>query len=188
MKLCFIDLETTGTDPAKNGILQVSGIIRVPRMENVSTEYTFNLRIRPFPTDEIENEALKSNGLDPNVGFTPREAHTELLKVLGRYVDKYNKRDKLFFVGYNAKFDYDFLRRFFDKLHDKYFGSWFFAPALDVMSLALQELIEKRSAMENFKLATVCRTMGIEFDLEKAHGAEYDIAKTAELYDKLVNS
>lgn len=190
-KFCFIDCETTGVDPQKHGLLQVSGIIRCSTASAtampISHEERFTIRIQPFATDVIEKEALEANKLDPKEGLLPAEAHIELLKILSRHVDKYNKKDKFFFVGYNAHFDADFLRAFFTKCKDKYFGSWFWNPPLDVMSLALMRLLTMRPSMENFKLATVAKAMGVEFDLEKAHGAEYDIQKTAEIFDLVMN-
>lgn len=189
MKLCFIDCETGGVDPRKHALLQVSGIIRIDQDSRIMPigEESFTLRIRPFNGDVVEKEALEANHLNPEEGVGPREAHIELLKILSKFVNKYDKRDKFFFVGYNTRFDNDFLRKFFEKCQDRYFGSWFWNPALDVMSLALVRLMERRQGMENFKLATVAKALGIEFDLDKAHGAEYDIAKTVEIFDKVTN-
>lgn len=188
MKLCFIDCETGGVDPCKHALLQISGIIRINELQVASrifNEKSFTLRIRPFNGDVVEKEALEVNHLNPEEGVGPREAHIELLKILSKFVNKYDKRDKFFFVGYNARFDNDFLRKFFEKCQDKYFGSWFWNPPLDVMTLALAKLMDRRPAMENFKLATVAKTLGIEFNLEKTHEAEYDIAKTVEIFDKV---
>ena len=180
IKLAFVDLETTGVDPAKHGVLSIAGCIRASGKEEF-----FHLRVKPFETDAVEVEALKVSGLDPKEGMCPKEAHGRLVEILGRYVDKYDKRDKLFFAAYNAQFDNAFLRRFFEKCGDKYFGSWFWHPPIDIMGAALLKLLDKRAGMENFKLATVARTLGIDFDAEKAHGAEYDIKKAMEIFDKL---
>jgi DNA polymerase III subunit epsilon len=181
MKLFFCDVETSGVEPKQNAILQISGIISC---DNLGEQFT--LRIKPFEGDVIEKEAIEVNMLDPTKGMEPKEAHRELVKILGRYVDKFKRSDKFFFIGYNASFDNQFLREFFNKANDKYFGSWFFNPALDVMSLALSKLMSKRFAMENFKLPTVAKALGIEFDLDKAHGAEYDVQKTKEMFDKIM--
>ncbi len=181
MKLFFCDCETSGVDPKRNAVLQISGIISCGGLGE-----QFTLRVKPFEGDVIEKEALDANKLDPTQGMEPKEAHRELVKILGRYIDKYNKCDKFFFIGYNVSFDNQFLREFFSKCGDKYFGSYFWNPALDVMSLALAKLMPKRFAMENFKLPTVAKALSIEFDLDKAHGAEYDVQKTKEMFDKLM--
>lgn len=179
-KLCFIDLETTGTDPDRHGIVQIAGQIRVGDKEE-----KFKIRARAFKDDVIDADAIAANGLNPQEGCNPHTAYAELIGVLSRYVDKFNKRDKFFFIGFNAKFDNEFLRKFFEKCGDKFFGSWFWFPYIDLMTISLVPLLSRRPGMENFKLATVCRTLGVPFDLEKAHDAEYDIQKTAELFDKL---
>ena len=180
MKLCFIDLETTGTSPEKHGILQIAGQLHI----GIRRE-CFRLRVRPFHSDIIEAEAMKLHGLNPEEGAGPKDAHTELIRILSQYVDRYDKRDKFYFLAYNAHFDNTFLRKFFEKCGDKYFGSWFWFPYIDVMTLALTRLLDRRPGMENFKLASACRALGVEFDMERAHGAEYDIQKTVELWEKL---
>ena len=181
-KYCFLDVETTGVDSSKHGILQISGMIRV---EGKPEEF-FDFKVRAFKEDLIDPEAIKISGLDPEKGLAPDQVHIELLRIFTKYVDRYSKKDKFFFVGYNADFDNRFLRRFFEKCRDKYFGSWFWFPYIDLMTLAGFRLMKQRPAMENFKLATVCRVLGIEFDLMKAHDARYDIEKTVELFNKLV--
>lgn len=41
--------------------------------------------------------------------------------------------------------------------------------------------------MENFKLMTVARTMGIEIDENKLHDATYDIELTRDIFYKIIN-
>lgn len=180
MKLLFVDTETTGTNPEVHGLLQFSGQIQIGTVRK-----DFQYRVRAFEDDKIELEALRINGLEPHKGKAPKEAHAEFVQLLSQYVDRYDKRDKFYFVAYNAQFDNAFLRRFFEKCGDKYFGSWFWFPYIDVMTVALTKLMHRRPGMENFKLASVCRALGVDFDMERAHGAEYDIAKTVELCEKL---
>lgn len=104
-------------------------------------------------------------------------------KMLGKYVDKYDKQDKFFLVGYNnASFDNQFLRGFFSQNGDNYFGSWFWSNSIDVMVLASHHLASRRHEMENFKLATVAKFMGINVDDEALHDAFYDIYLTKEVY------
>ena len=43
-----------------------------------------------------------------------QQVYQEFVSMLGKYVDKFNKKDKFFLVGYNnAAFDNQFLRGFF---------------------------------------------------------------------------
>jgi len=111
--------------------------------------------------------------------------YAEFVKMLGKYVDKFDKKDKFYLCGFNnASFDNQFLRAFFKQNEDNYFGSWFWANCLDTYVLATPKLFDVRSTMANFKLATVCRQLGIEVEDEKLHDAQYDIFLTRQLYLK----
>ena len=104
--------------------------------------------------------------------------------MLEKYVDKYNKKDKFFLVGYNnAAFDNPFLRGFFLQNGDQYFGSWFWSNTIDVMVLASAYLATRRPDMENFKLSTVAKTLGVNVDDESLHNALYDIRLTKAVFD-----
>lgn len=182
MKLLFFDLETTGTNPARNGIHQISGqiVIDGKKVED------FDFHVQPNPKAVIEEQALSVAGVTreqvlayPSMG----EVYKQLVAMLGKYVDKFNKKDKFFLVGYNnASFDNQFLRGFFLQNGDNYFGSWFWANSIDVMVLASHHLASRRHEMENFKLATVAKFMGINVDDAALHDAFYDIYLTREIY------
>jgi DNA polymerase III epsilon subunit-like protein len=98
MKCVFLDTETTGTDPVKNGIIQLSGIISIPRGGDVGwIDEPFDLKMQPFPADVIEDKALLVTGT------TREELATRMLcfdgykafcKVLGHHIEKFNKTDK----------------------------------------------------------------------------------------------
>jgi DNA polymerase III epsilon subunit-like protein len=87
-------------------------------------------------------------------------------------------------VGYNARFDADFIRSFFEKCGDQYFGSWFWFPPIDVMNLALIKLMDKRATMPNFKLATVANVLGLEPE-GRLHEAHADIRLTQQIFNNL---
>ncbi|MGW8313096.1 MAG: 3'-5' exonuclease [Desulfuromonadales bacterium] len=194
-KLLFIDVETTGVNPERNAVIQISGCVQIG--EEVTE--TFDYYVRPFLQDEIEDAALEVTGINrrqllqpdhpdfmvvPGQHFEgPREIYLRLAEMLGRYVDQYKKTDKFQFVGYNShSFDMPFMRRFWEKNGDRYFGSWFWYPCLDVMLLWAQILQPVRSELSNFKLATVARHCGINVDDTRLHDSLYDIELTRELW------
>lgn len=112
----------------------------------------------------------------------------ELVGILSKYVNKFDKRDKMYLVGYNnAGFDNNFLRALFTQCGDKYFGSWFYPNCMDVYVMVTPFLMGVRNDMENFKLMTVARTMGIEIDENKLHDATYDIELTRDIFYKIIN-
>lgn len=188
MKLLFFDLETTGTNPAKNGIHQISGMIEI---DGVVKE-EFDYHVQPNPRAIIEDAALAVGGVTREQvnSYPPMDViYDQFVKMLSKYVDKYDTKDKFFLVGYNnAAFDNQFLRGFFLQNGDKYFGSWFWANSIDVMVMATVALAARRAAMENFKLSTVAAAMGIEVKTDELHNAMYDIYLTRGIYGKIMSS
>lgn len=187
MKLFFFDLETTGVNPAKNGIHQISGEIIIDGI----TKESFDFKVQPNPKAIIEEEALNVAGVtkDQIMAYpSMKVVYSEIIKMLSKYVDKFNKTDKFFLVGYNnASFDNQFFRGFFMQNNDNYFGSWFWSNSYDVMVLATPYLAEKRHLMENFKLPTVAKFLGIETDESKLHDAGYDIYLTKCIFNIITN-
>lgn len=166
MKLLFFDLETTGTYPGKHGIHQMSGMIVI----DGEIKEKFDFKVRPNPQAEILDEALEVAGVtrDQILAYPPMgEVYHQFVDgILAKYVDRYNKTDKFFLVGYNnASFDNQFLRGFFLQNGDKYFGSWFWANCMDVMVLATPYLDAKRAEMKDFKQGTVAKTLGIQVEI-----------------------
>ncbi len=186
-KLLFFDLETTGTNFRQNGIHQIGGIVDIDGKEMER----FDIRVAPNPLAKIEPEALEVGGvtLEQIQGYQPMESgYRELIGILSKYVNRYDKRDKFYLVGYNnASFDNQFLRAMFTQCGDKYFGSWFWANSMDVYVMATPFLMDRRYQMENFKLMTVAMAMGIDIDGEKLHDATYDIELTREIYYKIIS-
>jgi len=183
-KKCWIDLETTGLDPDKNGTNHISGIIDINGIETEEFDY----KVRPFSEDLINKESLEIQNVileDIRIYPAAEEIYKIFIRLLEKHINKYNKTDKFFWLGYNSQFDNNFLRVWFNKLGDKYFGSWWWNPPIDVMSLAMNYLINSRSKMSNFKLHTVAREFGIEIDEAQCHAALYDIKITKKIYEKI---
>lgn len=185
MKLVFYDLETTGLNSEEYGIHQISGCIEI---DGEVKEY-FNYNVQPNPNLKIAQEALDVSGKTKEevMAYTPmNEIHKKFTDLLSKYVDKYDKIDKFFLIGYNnSSFDNQFLRNWFAQNGDKYFGSWFWPNSLDVYILATQKLLMERHNMLDFRLQTVCKYVGITIDESKLHDASYDIELTRQLYKKV---
>ena len=184
-KLCFIDLETTGTDIKECGIHQISGMIVI---DGVVKE-KFDFRVKPFPGKRIDEKALEVSHVTMEQLETfedPQVVYGNLTAIFGKYVNKYDRQDKMFFCGYNvASFDMPFLRQWFEDMGDKYFGSWFWAVPLDVIVLAEARLINERPSMVDFKQGTVAKQLGIVIEEGKLHDALYDIEVCHEIWKSL---
>lgn len=183
-KIFWIDLETTGTSHYKHDIIQLAGLVDI---DGVVVE-EINLRIKPINMDAIDNKALEVNQKTraeiaaypaPQLAFNTFKTH------LGKYVDPYDKQDKFVPAGYFVKFDLDFLRSYFRKMKDKYFGSWFTSVFIDVQTFVAMEVTAGRLSLPNYKLGTVCGVCQIEIN---AHDALSDIKATRMIYERYVHS
>ena len=185
MKLFFYDLETTGTMYWKNGIHQISGCIDI----DGELKESFNFKVAPNPNALIDPVALEiGNVTEDQIKAYPdmKTVYKQIVKTLKQYVNKFDRSDKFFLVGYNNRgFDDNFFRAFFVQNDDPYFGSWFYADSHDALVLASRKLASERTQLENFKLKTVCKYVGIEVDETRLHDAAYDIDLTRQLYYKI---
>jgi DNA polymerase III subunit epsilon len=185
MKFFFCDLETTGLDHKKHGVWQIGYQVRI---DGIQVDRG-TLECQPLKGKLVSPEALEKCGKTIEQLRALPAPHTvfrQLKDTLSKFVEKYDKKDKFFFVGYNAQFDSQFLRQWFEDLGDQYFGSWFWYPFIDVVQLAGFCLMRQRTRLENFKLGTVSSHLGFDFDEEQAHDAQYDIDLTRMIFDKLV--
>lgn len=186
VKLCYIDTETTGLDAKRHGIIQLAAIMEIDG-EEVST---FSEKMRPASSCSADPSALEISGntVEMIKAYRPEaEVYRDFVEWLGRFVGKFDRLDKAFFCGYNSSFDVEFVRAFFDRNGDKYFGSWFWSGSVDVMGAALWSLRDQRPMLENFKLGTVAkRVLGTRFAELTAdaglHDALADIRLTRELH------
>jgi len=182
-KYCFIDTETTGTDRLRNHIFQISGRITTPDLEELES---FNLVFKPYSLEHVELGALEKTRMTvedlASLPMSSSQAYAEFVEILGRHVQKFNKKDKMHFVAYNAGFDVDFTRQWFSVNEDSYFGSWFWHPPICVMQAAAWLTQRVRGALPDFKLGTVCTAAELGWDENQAHNADYDIEKTVQLF------
>lgn len=178
----FYDLETTGTKDHKHSIHQIAGCVEV---DGEVAEW-FNFNVAPHPKAQIDPKAMEVGGVtEAQIRNYPpmAEVFKKVKALLSRHCDPYNPKDKMYLCGYNnAHFDDEFFRAWFEQNMDEYFHSWFWAGSLDVMVLASEYLISRRVGMENFKLMTVAKTLGIKVDESRLHDALYDIQLTRDVY------
>lgn len=186
-KLFYIDVETTGTDPKRNGLVQIAGIIEI----DGEVKQKINLLAAPFEGDVIEAEALQVIGKDEGelrAYDHPEVIYNQLISTMDQYVDRYDRSDKFHFIGYNSRFDDGFIREWFKKLNDNYYGSWFHWPAIDVSNLAAIHFLGRRGTLPNFKLMGVAEALGIDVDPGQAHDALYDVRITRKIFQLLTNN
>ena len=181
-KILYIDTETTGLKPEYNSIWQIGAIMEI----DGKVVGNFNEKMSPCPGKAINMDAdLTGRNFAFLSNLQPADTAYKKFKAwLKEHVNPYDKQDKLVFVGYNANFDYQFMRQWFLDMNDKFFGSWFWFPYIDVMQLAGYVLLSLnvRAGMHNFKLQTVVEALNIDISDITFHDAFDDIVVTQRLY------
>ena len=189
-KILFVDCETSGVSAKQNALLQLSGVISVGGQKRES----FNFFLKPFEKDILVEESMAICGITKAQIATdqkfedPRAVYAKFTKILDRTVDRFDRSDKMYLVGYRSDFDSGFIREFFLKNGNPYYGAYFFFPPIDLAVIAAFKLMlgGGREKLENFKLVSVAKAFGVEVDTSKAHDAMYDIEITRQLFYKLV--
>lgn len=188
MKEIYIDLETGGLDYKVHPILQIS----LDYYENTVRKDELNLNIYPDNDQPLDKEALIINGLKEEplrnrtlaYFITQKQAYNKIVLFLDKYINKYDKKDKAYFIGYNChSFDEPFLRKLFENNSNPYIGSYFWYPSIDVMHITAFLAIGQRHKLGDFKLPTVAKSLGIEVDKDKLHNATYDVYLTRQIYE-----
>jgi DNA polymerase-3 subunit epsilon len=181
-KILWLDLETSGLDKDRNGIITMAAIVEIDGKIVEQMVFDMNPEGR-----EIEDGALAVNGFtrEQVASFKPwRQVREEFLSFLARFVDKFDKNDKFTLAGYNVVFDQGFLESWFAAFGDSYLFSWVNRFPMDVYRLVpFLEWSGVLTGLENRKLGTVCKAMGV--NLDEAHQAYADIEATRQLGEKI---
>lgn len=180
MKVCYIDVETTGLDAVKNDIIQLAGIIEI----DGEVKATFEFECQPYSFENLEPKAMEVNGYtrqDLEKFDVPIKVKTQLECLFSKYVDKFNKNDKFIFAGYNSPFDFRFMKEWWKKGGDKYWGSYFEYKQMDIYPLFQMYAIAAKLDLPNHKLVTAAAHFGLDFGEEGAHDAMADIRVTREV-------
>lgn len=182
-KLAIVDVETGGLDPTNCAVVQLAAIIVV----NDKVVDTFNYKLKPLPEDVITLAALGVSGTtlgELQSYQDATKAHSEIKTRLSKIVNPYDTKDKMWFLGYNAWFDYQFVRQWFGRCNDKYFGSLFWYPPIDIMQMAALKIGPDRASMPAFKLENVATYFGVK-QTGELHDAMVDVQMTYEIFKKL---
>jgi DNA polymerase III subunit epsilon len=187
IKKLYYSLLTTGTDPDKNGIYHIGAIIEI----DGEVKQRINIRCKPTSKVNIDKEFIMSRGMSMEKfkEFPGSKAgYVAFTDMLSLFIDKFNKEDKFFLIGYNNRLMHDrFLKAFFKAHGDDYFGSYFWSNTIDTMSLASMRLMEARPRMANFKLSTVAPKFGITTSAT-TYDALYDASLIKALYPLLTTT
>ncbi len=187
----MLDTKTTGLNPEKNAMIQLSGFL-TDSMKTREIVSEFNIRLRPWDEAEVEEKALEVNGItiedltkypDAEIGF--KEFRNVLISAqISQFADK---MDKLFILGYNCPFDIGFLKEFWNryKLGSQGLYRFYNYYAIDLYPIMVDKYVRgELEGVKSLKLVDVCAHYGIEFD---AHDALEDAKAVYELWLKINN-
>jgi ribonuclease T len=178
-----IDIETAGFNAKKNPLLEIAAVIVEPDSAGnlVITESHFS-HIVPFKNSELDQAALKFNGIDPYHPFRfaldEKDALHKLFTPIKAAV-KRNKCTRAILVGHNPAFDIGFLNAAIARADIKKSP---FHPFSSFDTATLGGLVYGQTV-----LAKVAQAAGLNWDNEKAHSALYDAEQTAHLFCLMVN-
>ena len=179
----IIDIETAGFNPKKNALLEIAAVI-VELNSDYELQITehYSAHVIPFKNSELDEAALKFNGIDPYHPFRMAMDEKDALDLIFKPVRAAIKRNnctKAILVGHNPAFDLSFLNAAVHRSQHKRnpFHPFSTFDTATLGGLAYQQTV----------LAKAAQAAGIEWENEKAHSALYDAEKTAELFCKIVN-
>ncbi|MFI3218354.1 MAG: ribonuclease T [Methylococcales bacterium] len=178
-----IDIETAGFNAKKNALLEIAAVI-VELNSNCELHITehYTTHVIPFKNSELDEAALKFNGIDPYHPFRMAIDEKDALEMMFKPIRAAIKRNnctKAILVGHNPAFDIAFLNAAVHRTQMKRnpFHPFSTFDTATLGGLAYQQTV----------LAKVAQAAGMAWDNEKAHSALYDAEKTAELFCKIVN-
>lgn len=183
MKILWLDTETTGLNKEKCDITQIAGIIVIDGEE----KERFNFHCQPVNWECIEPVALEKTNMtvEKLKEFPlPQETYKNLITILDKYIDKYSQEDKFYLAGHNVQFDMEFLRTMFNKMGDRYFGSYFWYKTIDLMALCTILHTACLINLTSWKLDEIAKYLEVPVD-ENLHDAAVDIDITRKCFCKL---
>ncbi|MCL7421090.1 MAG: ribonuclease T [Methylobacter sp.] len=179
----IIDIETAGFNPKKHAVLEIAAVIvELNSQHDLEITERYSTHVIPFKNAELDEAALKFNGIDPHHPFRMAVDEKEALNTLFKPIKEAVKRNnctRAILVGHNPAFDINFLNA---AIHRTQIKRSPFHPFSTFDTATLGGL-----AYQQTVLAKIARTAGLEWDNEKAHSALYDAEKTAELFCMIVN-
>lgn len=178
-----VDIETSGFLASQNALLEMAAcILTMDDFGRLQIAETISVDIAPFPGAIIEQAALEFTGIDlddPERNPLPeREALQRICQPVRKEL-KATGCQRAILVGHNPAFDLSFLNAAIERTA---FRRSPFHPFSSFDTATLGGL-----AFGQTVLSRAARAAELDWDESKAHSAEYDTIKTAELFCTVVN-
>jgi ribonuclease T len=178
-----VDIETAGFDPKKNAILEIAAVlVEFNQENNLTLTERYTTHVVPFKNSELDESALKFNGIDPHHPFRMAITEEEALHLIFKPIRDAVKRNnctRAILVGHNPAFDISFLNA---AIHRTQIKRSPFHPFSTFDTATLGGLVYQQTVLSKIVVAA-----GMDWDNEQAHSALYDAEKTAEIFCRIVN-
>lgn len=178
-----LDIETAGFNASTDAVLQIGAVlINMDEQGYLQPHKSLFYEIAPFEGSNLELAALEFNGIDPYAEARQAMDESTALGDLYKNIRRAVKNEgctRAILVGHNANFDHSFLMQASERCDIKRNPFHPFST-FDTVSLAAL-------AFGQTVLAKACEAASIEFDAQSAHAADYDAARTAELFCEIIN-
>lgn len=179
-----VDVETGGFNARTDALLEIAAvIIGQDELGQLAPQETLWHHVHPFPGANIEEAALKVNGIKPfnplRLALSEKDALSGMFKRI-REAISVNGCTRAILVGHNAHFDHGFVKAAADRAGLDKKNPFHPFSVLDTVSLAGVTLGQT-------VLARALEAAGLAYDGEAAHSARYDTERTAELFCLLAN-
>ncbi len=178
-----VDIETAGFNAKKHALLEIAAVlVEFDNNSDLTLTERYSTHVIPFKNAELDEAALKFNGIDPHHPFRMAVEELEALQLLFNPIAKALKRNnckRAILVGHNPAFDIAFLNAAIQrtKIKRSPFHPFSTFDTATLGGLAYQQTV----------LSKIVQTAGLTWEDEKAHSALYDAEKTAELFCLIVN-
>ncbi|MGE4498843.1 MAG: ribonuclease T [Hydrogenovibrio sp.] len=178
-----VDVETAGFDPQENALIEIAVVtLKMNSDGHLERDQTVQANVLPFKGSKLDPSALKFIGVeDPTHPFRMAVSEREALEKCFQPIRQRLKEtacSRAILVGHNAFFDLSFVKAAADRCKIK--SPFHEFSTFDTVSLA-------GLAYGQTVLAKAVKMAEIDWDNSKAHSAEYDTIKTADLFCKIVN-
>lgn len=179
----IVDLETAGFNAQTDALLELAVVIPCFNADgDLEIESAHREHIKPFEGANLEEAALKFNGIDPYHPFRLAKSEQDALKTLFKPVRTAVKQQgctRAILVGHNPAFDISFLNAAVERCGIKRNP---FHPFSTFDTATLAGLAYGQTV-----LAKAAKAAGLEWENEQAHSALYDAEQTARLFCLIVN-
>lgn len=177
-----VDVETTGLNPETDGLLEIAAVvIDMNDQGRLFPGQMYSFAVEPFVGANIDPEALAVTGINLETplryALTERQALHNVFSNVSMALSRVGCQRSVL-VGHNAWFDLAFIKAAARRSQLSFpFHSFTSLDTATLAGVALGETV----------LAKALRAAKIPFDVNQAHSAAYDAAKTAELFCFIVN-